>query len=77
MVEGDHQDPIHHGNTEEWNKANSGGDTEMQTGHVECEDAADDGIRNASERQNRVFEIVEQAVKSTGNQYEADGHDDL
>jgi len=49
----------------------------MQTGDVKCENSANDGIRNSSERENRVFEVVEQAVKSTGNQDEADWNDDF
>ncbi len=68
VVKCNHEDAVHHRDAEEGDETDGGGDAEVQTGNVECQDAPNHCDGDSGERQKAVAHIVKQAIKQPRNQ---------
>ena len=77
LIKRNHEDAIHDRDSEKGDEAYGRGDAEIEAGNVESDDAANDGHGNPRERQQAVAHVIEQAVEQSGDQNQADRHDDF
>ena len=72
----DENDPVEHGNTEEGDKANTRGDTQVKPAHPEQDHSAGQGERQIHENEHRVSSLAEHQVQQSEDDGERDRHHD-
>src|SRR5262249_48210290 len=77
VVEGQHQDAVHHGNAEQRYEADGGRDTEVEPGDDQRQHAASDRKGNPRQGEENVAHRAEQAIEQDHDQAEAHGDDHL
>src|SRR6202007_2810436 len=73
---GDIENSIHHGDAEQRNKADRGGDAEIKSGEIERNHSATDREWNSGDRQKTVAQRVEQTIQQNQDQKQGDRNND-